>query len=44
MVATLRAKGTTVKLGPFSTSVCRMAVILDPKGNALTLHQATQSW
>lgn len=44
MVTTLRAKGTTVKLEPFSTSVCRMAVILDPEGNALTLHQATQSW
>jgi len=44
MVTTLRAKGTTVKLEPFSTPVCRMAVILDLEGNALTLHQATQSW
>lgn len=44
LVTTLRAKGTTVKLEPFSTPVCRTAVILDPEGNALTLHQATQSW
>jgi predicted enzyme related to lactoylglutathione lyase len=44
MVATLRAKGTTVNLEPFPTPVCRMAVILDPEGNALTLQQATQSW
>ena len=44
MVTTLRGKGTTVKLEPFSTPVCRMAVILDPEGNALTLHQATQNW
>jgi predicted enzyme related to lactoylglutathione lyase len=44
MVTTLRAKETTVKLEPCSTPVCRMAVILDPEGNALPLHQATQSW
>ena len=44
MVTTLRAKETTVKLEPFSTPVCRMAVILDPEGNALRVHQVTQSW
>jgi hypothetical protein len=43
LVTTLHAKGTTVKLEPFSTPVCQMAVILDPAGNALTLHQATHS-
>ena len=44
MVTILRAKGTTVKLEPCSTPVCQMAVILDPAGIALTLHQATQNW
>lgn len=44
MVTTLRATGTTVKLEPFSTPICRMAVVLDSEGNALTLHQATQNW
>ena len=34
----LRKKGTPVKVEPFSTRVCRMAVVLDPEGNALTLH------
>lgn len=40
----LRAKGVRVKLEPFSTPVCRLAVILDSEGNALTLHQVTQVW
>lgn len=43
-VAHLRAKGVRVKLEPMSTPVCRMAVILDSEGNALTLHQATKAW
>jgi predicted enzyme related to lactoylglutathione lyase len=43
-VEQLRAKGVRVKLEPLSTPVCRLAVILDSEGNALTLHQATQSW
>lgn len=38
-VTQLRNKGVRVKVDPFSTSVCRMAVVLDPEGNALTLHQ-----
>ncbi|HEY6973688.1 MAG TPA: hypothetical protein VI359_05235 [Nitrospiraceae bacterium] len=42
MVITPRAKGTTVKLEPLSTPVCRMAVILDPGGNAVELHQVTK--
>ncbi len=43
-VQQLRAKGVRVKLEPLSTPVCRLAVILDSEGNALTLHQATQEW
>jgi predicted enzyme related to lactoylglutathione lyase len=43
-VEQLRAKGVRVKLEPLSTPVCRLAVILDSEGNALTLHQVTQSW
>lgn len=44
MVAQLRVKGVQVKLEPLSTPVCRLAVILDSEGNALTLHQVTQPW
>ena len=43
-VEQLRAKGVRVKLEPLSTPVCRFAVILDSEGNAVTLHQVTQSW
>lgn len=38
LVAELRAKGVPVKVEAFDTPVCRMAVVLDPEGNALTLH------
>jgi predicted enzyme related to lactoylglutathione lyase len=34
----LRKKGIRIKVEPFSTHVCRMAVVIDPEGNALTLH------
>jgi len=44
MITALRAMGTTVKLEPFSMTVCRTAVTLNPEGNTLTLHSATQSW
>ena len=37
-VADLKKMGIQVKIEPFSTPVCRMAVVLDPEGNALTLH------
>ena len=40
-VAELKAKGARVKVEPFSSPVCRMAIVLDPEGNALTLHQVT---
>jgi predicted enzyme related to lactoylglutathione lyase len=38
MVEQLRVKGVRVKLEPFSTPVCRCAIILDSEGNAITLH------
>jgi predicted enzyme related to lactoylglutathione lyase len=38
-VSDLRQKGVPIKVEPFSTPVCRMAVVLDPEGNALTLHE-----
>lgn len=41
LVAALKAKGARVKVEPFSTPVCRMAIVLDSEGNALTLHHAT---
>jgi predicted enzyme related to lactoylglutathione lyase len=40
-VAALKAKGNAVKVEPFSSPVCRMAVVLDPEGNAVTLHRVT---
>ena len=44
MIEQLRAKGVRVKLEPLSTPVCRLAVILDSEGNAVTLHQVTNTW
>jgi len=38
----LRAGGTTVKMAPIQTPVCRMAVVADPEGNAVLLHQLTR--
>ena len=38
-VADLRRKGIRIKVEPFATPVCRMAVLIDPEGNALTLHE-----
>ena len=35
----LKAEGVKFKLDTFSTPVCKMAVIIDSEGNALTLHQ-----
>ena len=37
----LKAKGVQIKLEPFATPVCRMAIVLDPEGNAVGLHQLT---
>lgn len=44
MVEQLRAQGVRIKLEPLSTPVCRLAVIIDSEGNAITLHQVTQPW
>jgi predicted enzyme related to lactoylglutathione lyase len=41
-VKELQQKGIRIKINPFSTHVCRMAVVIDPEGNALTLHQRTK--
>lgn len=41
LVSALVAAGTPLKVPPFSTPVCRMAVVEDPAGNAVTLHQVT---
>lgn len=41
-VERLKAKGVPVKVPPFSTPVCRMAIVADPEGNTLTLHQKTR--
>jgi len=38
-VSELERKGVQIKVPPFSTPVCRMAVLIDPEGNALTLHE-----
>lgn len=38
-VKTLKEKGVKVKMEPFATPVCRMAVLIDTEGNAFTLHQ-----
>lgn len=35
----LKSKGTPVKLEPMDSPVCRMSVVVDPEGNAVTLHQ-----
>ena len=39
MVEELKAKGRTIKMEPMQTPVCRLAVVLDPDGNAVTLHK-----
>lgn len=38
-VAQLKKSGVKIKMKPISTPVCRMAVVIDSEGNALTLHQ-----
>lgn len=39
LLAKLKAKGVTVKVDTMDTPVCNMAVVIDPEGNAVTLHQ-----
>lgn len=38
-IAGLKAKGISIDMGIFETPVCRMAIVSDPDGNKLTLHQ-----
>ena len=38
-IARLRASGCTFRLEPMETPVCRMAVVLDPDGNSVTIHR-----
>ena len=42
LTAHLRGRGVTVKAEPFSSPVCRMAIIADPDGNSVLLHQLTK--
>jgi predicted enzyme related to lactoylglutathione lyase len=44
LVSELKEKNLEFKLDNIVTPVCKMAVILDSEGNALTLHQLTKSW
>ncbi|WP_133133421.1 MULTISPECIES: VOC family protein [unclassified Legionella] len=39
LMTQLKEKNVEVKLDIFSSPVCRMAIIVDSEGNALTLHQ-----
>lgn len=39
LVKQLKDNGVTFKLDIFSSPVCRMAVMVDSEGNAVTLHQ-----
>jgi predicted enzyme related to lactoylglutathione lyase len=39
LAARLKSEGIKFKLDIFSSPVCKMAVILDSEGNAVTLHQ-----
>ena len=38
-IAHLRAAGVTFQLEPMDSGVCRLAVVSDPDGNAVTIHQ-----
>lgn len=39
LVSHLKAEGIKFKMDIFSSPVCRMAVLIDSEGNAVTLHQ-----
>lgn len=38
-LATVREKAVRILTGPTESGFCRMAIVADPDGNALTLHQ-----
>jgi predicted enzyme related to lactoylglutathione lyase len=39
VLAVLKEKNVPIKTEPIETPVCRMAVVLDPSGNPIGLHQ-----
>jgi predicted enzyme related to lactoylglutathione lyase len=41
-VAALREAGVRFTLEPVDSGVCRMAVVLDPDGNSLTIHRRNE--
>jgi predicted enzyme related to lactoylglutathione lyase len=42
-IAELRAAGVKFRMEPMPTPVCRMAMIFDPDGNTLCIHQRNKS-
>jgi predicted enzyme related to lactoylglutathione lyase len=38
-IATLRAAGTKFFIEPMDSGVCRLAIVADPDGNSLAIHQ-----
>lgn len=38
-VASVKAQGVPVRMGPIETPVCHMIMVLDPDGNTLILHK-----
>jgi predicted enzyme related to lactoylglutathione lyase len=42
-VAHLKANSAKFKMEPFSTPVCRMALIYDPEGNLIYIHKRNKS-
>ena len=38
-IAELKSKGVKVKMEPFPTGVCHMALISDPDGNTICIHK-----
>ena len=43
LVSQLKSAGVTFKVDTFSSPVCRIAIILDSEGNAVTLHQLNKA-
>ena len=42
-IAHLKKNGVTFRMEPFSTPVCRMAMVSDPDGNTLCIHKRNAS-
>jgi predicted enzyme related to lactoylglutathione lyase len=43
ITSSLKAQGVPVILEPFSSPVCRMSVVCDPEGNAVTIHRVNRA-